>query len=199
MQNFRNYMVTPLGRSMDAADGTLPAEVAESAAGRPYSSGGVGHRSRLAAAAGGGTDTATKEQASSAGAGGRARVGKGGAAAVMASALAGQKEEKAVAAVKAPQNPWVAPPEAAVFDGVAEGVLSVATVAPVAAGEVAEAVAEGVQRSRVGRGIGEMVRTSVGEVAPWQQLDQEKVLEAWHRSGGDVDAMAKELAGPDGA
>eukprot|EP00892_Ulva_mutabilis_P005592 jgi/Ulvmu1/3404/UM016_0021.1 len=224
-RSFRNYMVTPLGRSVDAADGTLPAEVGEAAAVPPYRSGRSGQRSRrvstdvagsvaaadvaaaaapaaaakkaaaaLAFAAGTGADRGPDEVDN-----GAPAAATKSAATVAASAVGGEKDvEAAGGAVTAPRNPWAAPPEPAGGEVAPGGMVKVTTVAEVAAEEIAVAVAEGVERAREAKGVGEMARTDVGEAPPWQQLGRQAVLEAWHECDGDVDVLVDKLKASDG-
>lgn len=188
---------------MDAADGTIPAEVAETAAAAPYRSSRRSQRVResMAASVDEAAIPVSAGAVAEARAGSRAPLGGTsdgvGADAVMVSALAVPKE--AQPALQAPKNPWAAPPEAKEGIASAGGMLKVATVAPVDATEIAAAVAEGVARDRGGKGLGEMARTRVGEAPPWEGLEKGKVLEAWHKCGGDVDELARMLKGTNGA
>lgn len=189
-------MVTPPGSSIDAADATLPAEVAASAACPAYKS---GRRRQEAPASSIPVSAAPVAGTKHGGAVPikEPKVGSLDSAAVMASALVAEKGSEA--ALTAPRNPWAAPPEVPGATVAAGGVLKVASVAPVDAGDVAAAVAEGVARDRAGQGLGEMARTRVGEAPPWERLEQRKVLEAWHTCGGDVDDLARILKDVDGA
>lgn len=202
-------MVTPPGSSIDAGDATVPAEVAASAAGPPYKSGRSSQKAPadtmpVAAAA-----VAVARQGGHSRPEGAARseepkVGSADAAAVMASALGADTADKAdkaggEAVPTAPRNPWAAPPEATDATVASGGILKVASVAPVDASDVAAAVAEGVARDRAGSGLGQMARTRVGEAPPWERLEKQKVLDAWHTCGGAVDDLARMLTDADGA